>query len=223
MLVKEMQKEINVSVLRSNSFYSKLTRKMIILWFRPIRIKKENIKSTYKNKTLLNNPRKYSYIPTIEDKFFGEEAIKLGFNVFFEKLKQKYSVTNNQTKTVAVHIRRGNLTASNALYKLFFVSDKWYLQKLKLFSKSEYTFICFTDSIDKNDLRNFSEYNFIVYGKELDPLEAIIRLSTFKYLVLSKSTFSFWAAALSEAKIIISPFENDSDHAHRPFNLKDVY
>ena len=93
------------------------------------------------------------------------------------------------------------------------------MQKLSLFTKSDYKFICFTDSIDKNDLLNFVKFKFVVYGKEIDPFEAILRLSTYNYLILSKSTFSFWAAAISDAQIIISPFESDNDHPHKPFNL----
>jgi len=218
-----MQKEMQISVLRGNSFYRKLIRKIIMLWYRPIRIKSENIRSTYKDKILANNQRNYVYVPTTEDNFFGEEAVKLGFKAFFEKLKYNYGFVNNNTKTLAIHIRRGNLTPTNGHYKAFFVTDEWYLQKLSLFTKSEYRFICFTDSIDKNDLLNFSKFKFVVYGKEIDPLEAILRLSTYNYLILSKSTFSFWAAAISDAKIIISPFESYNDHPHKPFNLNDSF
>ena len=217
-LIKEMQKEMPIGVIRSNSLYRKLVRKIIMLWFRPIRVKKEFIRSFYEDKTLLNSDNNI-YIPTIEDKFFGEEAVNLGFKRFFEKLKYSYGASNSNTETVAVHIRRGNPDKSNLLYELFFVPDEWFIEKLNAFATRNYNFVCFTNSIDSKDLSNFSKYNFIVYGKEIDPLEALVRLSTYKNLVLSKSTFSFWAAAISDAKIIISPFESDNDHHHKPFNL----
>jgi hypothetical protein len=117
---------------------------------------------------------------------------------------------------VAVHLRRNNIVPSH----FFYVPDKWYLAKLKLFNDSKYEFVIFTDSIDIKDLSNFSQFKFLTFGRELDPLESIVRLSTYNNLILSKSTFSFWAAALSEAKIIISPFENEPGHLHKPFNLK---
>jgi hypothetical protein len=222
-LIKEMQKEMQISVIRSNNFYSQLIRKIRMLWYEPNRVHRENIRSTYNDKILVNGHGKCIYIPTNEDNFFGKEAVKLGFKVFFEKLKANYGLVNIDTKTLAIHIRRGNLTPDNIHYKVFFVPDEWYLQKLGLFTKSEYKFTCFTDSIDKNELLNFSEFKFVVYGKEVNPLEAILRLSTYNYLILSKSTFSFWAAAISDAEVIISPFESENDHPHKPFNLNDSF
>jgi hypothetical protein len=215
-VIKEMQKDMQIIVLRSNSFYKKLFRKIIMMWYKPTRINRELIRRYYKDNILASTEDKCVYIPTDEDNFFGEEAVRLGFKLYFEKLRHNYVLSNNNKKTLAIHIRRGNLTPDNIHYKAFFVPDEWYLQKLNLFSQSDYNFVCFTDSINKNDLLHFSQYKFLVYGKELGPLEAILRLSTYNYLILSKSTFSFWAAALSDAEIIISPF--DSDHRHKPFN-----
>jgi hypothetical protein len=210
-----MQKDMQVKVLRSNSFYKKLSRKITILAYMPTRLERENIKAVYSQKTLFEN-KKNIYIPTNENNFFGEEAVNLGFKKFFESLKNRYIFETTKQNYVAVHLRRNNIVPSHQSY----VSDDWYLKKLNLFNKSKYEFAFFTDSINISDLSNFSQYRFLVYGREVHPLEAIIRLSNYNNLILSKSTFSFWAAALSEAKIVISPFENEPSHLHMPFNLR---
>ena len=214
-LINEMQKDMKVKVLRSNSLYKRLVRKIEILAYSPIRLKKENIRVAYNSIRILNNARNI-YIPTNEDNFFGEEAIKLGFKNYFKYFKNRYTFEKPKQNIIAVHLRRNNIDPSN----LFYVSDEWYLTKLYRFNDSKYEFVMFTDSIDIKDLSNFLQFKFLTFGREVDPLESIVRLSTYNILILSKSTFSFWAAALSEAEIIISPFENELGQLHRPFNLK---
>jgi hypothetical protein len=89
-LINEMQKEMKVKVLRSNSLYKRLVRKIEILAYSPIRLEKENIRVAYNSIRILNNARNI-YIPTNENNFFGEEAVNLGFKKFFESFFSKFT------------------------------------------------------------------------------------------------------------------------------------
>jgi hypothetical protein len=65
--------------------------------------------------------------------------------------------------------------------------------------------LLFTDSIEDLSFLSTLNTSIFVFGPEIPPLESIICLSKCEVLVLSKSTFSFWAAGISDSNKIITP------------------
>ena len=178
-----------------------MKRKVLDYIRKPTIISKAEIVSQYLEDKPLNELGEYVYIPTIEDRFFAEEALRLGFGEFFQKLQFNFEIENySKTKTiVGVHLRRSDVITTSR-----FVPDAWFIKVLKEFSNKNHLFFCFTDSIEKISFLSTLN-NVVVYGPDMHPLESIVRLSKCDVLVLSRSTFSFWAAAISDSKHIISP------------------
>jgi hypothetical protein len=206
LLVKEMQKEFPIKVRRSNNLVKVIKRKFLDYFQKPTIISKTEIVFQYTLDRPLEESGKFIFIPTIEDRFFAEEALRLGFGKFFQRLQFNFEIENDdKTKTlVGLHVRRSDAVTSNR-----FVPDAWFVKVLKEFLNTDNSFFCFTDSIEK--LSFLSELNkVIVFGPEMHPLESIVRLSKCDILVLSRSTFSFWAAAISNSKKIISPASSES-------------
>jgi len=201
LLVKEMQKEFSIKVRRSDNFIKIFKRKFLDYLRKPDIIPKTEIVSQYMLDLPFKESGKFIFIPTIEDRFLAEEALRLGFGRFFQRLQSKFEIENNdKTKTiVGIHVRRSDAITSNR-----FVPDAWFVKVLKEFTNKHISFFCFTDSKEKPSFISATN-NAFVFGPEMHPLESIVRLSRCDVLVLSLSTFSFWAAAISESKRIISP------------------
>lgn len=177
-----------------------MKRKVLDYIRKPTIISKAEIVSQYLEDKPLNELGEYVYIPTIEDRFFAEEALRLGFGEFFQKLQFNFEIENySKTKTiVGVHVRRSDVITTSR-----FVPDAWFIKVLKEFSNKNHLFFCFTDSRERlNFLSTLSDV--VLFGPEINPLESLVRLSKCNVLVLSQSTFSFWAAAISNSKRIIT-------------------
>lgn len=181
-------------------------------------IPKTEIVFQYKHDLPFKESGKVVFIPTIEDRFLAEEAMRLGFGKFFQRLKVNFEIDNkDESKTaVGIHVRRSDAITSNR-----FVPDAWFVKVLREFANKNIAFFCFTDSQDKlsfiSDLKNV-----VVYGPEMHPLESIVRLSNCDVLVLSRSTFSFWAAAISQSTRIISPTTSEVSYLPLGSNVSYV-
>ena len=199
LLVKEMQKELSIKVRRSDNLIRVFKRKFLDYFLKPTIIPKTEIVFQYMLDLPFKESGKFIYIPTIEDRFLAEEALRLGFGTFFQRLRFDFE-NNDKTKTlVGAHVRRTDAVTSNR-----FVPDTWFVKVLKEFINENNSIFCFTDSIEKPSFLSALN-NVVVFGPEIHPLESIVRLSKCDVLVLSRSTFSFWAAAISDSKKIISP------------------
>jgi len=201
LLVKEMQKELSIRVRRSDNLIKIFKRKILDYFRKPTIIPKTEIVFQYKHDLPFKESGRYIFIPTIEDRFLAEEALRLGFGKFFQRLQANFKIEDkDKLKTiVGLHVRRSDAITSNR-----FVPDAWFVKVLKEFINKNVSFLCFTDSKEKlSFISNVN--NVVVFGPEMHPLESIVRLSNCDVLVLSRSTFSFWAAAISESKRIISP------------------
>ena len=194
-----MQKELSIKVRRSDNLMKIFKRKFLDYFLKPTIIPKNEIVFQYMLDLPFKASGKFIYIPTIEDRFLAEEALRLGFGEFFQRLQFNFE-NNDKTKSlVGIHVRRSDAVISNR-----FVPDTWFIKVLKEFVNKNNSFFCFTDSIEKISFLSALN-NVVVFGPEVHPLESIVRLSKCDVLVLSRSTFSFWAAAISDSKQIISP------------------
>lgn len=218
LLVEEMRKELSIRVRRSNNLIKILKRKISDCFRNPTVIPKTEIVFQYKHDLPFKESGKVVFIPTIEDRFLAEEAMRLGFGKFFQRLKVNFEIDNkDESKTaVGIHVRRSDAITSNR-----FVPDAWFVKVLREFANKNIAFFCFTDSQDKlsfiSDLKNV-----VVYGPEMHPLESIVRLSNCDVLVLSRSTFSFWAAAISQSTRIISPTTSEVSYLPLGSNVSYV-
>jgi hypothetical protein len=218
LLVKEMQKELSIKLRRSDNFVKIFRRKILDYFRKPTIIPKTEIVFQYMLDLPFKGSGKFIFIPTIEDRFLAEEALRLGFGRFFQRLQFNFEIDNNdKTDTiVGLHVRRSDAITSNR-----FVPDAWFIKVLKQFTNKDTTFFCFTDSKEKlSFISNVN--NVVVFGPEMHPLESIVRLSQCDVLVLSSSTFSFWAAAISESKRIISPITSEASYIPLGTNVSYV-
>jgi hypothetical protein len=119
------------------------------------------------------------------------------------------------TNPVVIHIRRGDyLLEKNsfigALSAQFFISA---LELIKNETESDgdpRPIWVFSDqpSLVRDELAAFMEFDlaeFIEAPTYSDPAESLILMSYASSLIISNSTFSWWAAALSQGSTIVAP------------------
>jgi hypothetical protein len=216
LLVKEMQRELPVSVVRSNSCVKVIKRKLRDKIQKPIVIPKNEIVDTYMLGTPFKHSDKCIYFPTLEDRFLAQEALALGFAKFFHKFSAVFEIKVDDylNRIVGVHIRRSDSVTSNR-----FVPDDWFTKVLKEFENESTKFLCFTDSVEAlTFLDKFK--NVLIFGPNFNPLDSLIHLSLCDSLVLSRSTFSFWAAAISNSKDIIVPTTTEQSYLPLGSNIR---
>lgn len=109
---------------------------------------------------------------------------------------QKYDMPD---KYVAVHIRRGDYLR----HRQHFVCDTdYYLRAMNMFPEHE--FIIFTDDVEYVS-KEFDGYGITIMDTDGD-IDALSKMSSFKNIIISNSTFSWWASKLNgKADKIISP------------------
>jgi hypothetical protein len=200
-LVNQMQKDLPIKVVRSDTYIRIIQRKLRDWIHKPRVIPKAEIVHRYMLEIPFKRSEKYVYIPTIEDRFIAQEALHLGFAKYFLRLSVSLKTESyiSSMQRVGVHIRRSDSITLNR-----FVPDSYFIKVLQSFKNKRIEFCCFTDSSEELNFLNELE-NVLIFGPEMNPLESLIRLSKCDVLVLSISTFSFWAAAISDSKQIIVP------------------
>lgn len=216
-LVKEMQKEFPIKVRRSDSLIRVFKRKLLDYLRKPTMVPKSEIVYQYMLDQPFEKFGKLVFIPTIEESFLAQEALRLGFGKYFQRLNFK-SLIENKAKAkivIGIHVRRTDAITSDR-----FVPDDWFIKVLKEFKGKKYCYLCFTDSPEKLSFLN-SLNDLTVFGPEMHPLAAIVGLSNCDVLILSKSTFSFWAAALSNSTKIILP--SSSEQSYMPLGQAVSY
>ena len=125
-----------------------------------------------------------------------------------DQKKLKDIIKLDQDYSLAIHIRLGDyLTESD-----FWIFDENYLQKsLKEFNQIKYIYIFCPNNIPLQILNVFKKFGLeLVFIKNLNlsDNEEFILLSCFKNLIISNSTFSYWAGLINHNKIskrIIAP------------------
>lgn len=133
-----------------------------------------------------------------------KSSIKEKVNSIFSKFKNK--------PTIGIHIRLGDALA----YSHTHILSPEYIQKcFSYFPQEEFNFIIASDNLEYCK-EWFSQGDNIYFTEELNEAETLYILSLCDHFIMSKSTFSWWAAYLGqkEHSIVLFPnhyYNNDED------------
>jgi hypothetical protein len=109
--------------------------------------------------------------------------------------------------SIGLHIRRGDYTIKENLKHHGLLTDEYFNSILENFEKGSSLKI-YSDSPIQIAKMRFVQSNFRVEESVAkEPWETLAQLSAHKVIVISNSTFSWWAAFLSDAEIIYFPSE----------------
>lgn len=163
----------------------------------------------------------YRYISMIDpDKIFGRlgnrmfqgaylsaQARRLNRDRYFQEpdwfdeaekeVQYLYKVGIEPIDMVAVHIRRGDYV-EHPLYADLTITS-YYDDAMKKFTNEQ--FLVFSDDI-KWCKEYFWDRDDIEYCEEEDPVKALNMMAGCKGIIMANSTFSWWAARLSTARVI---------------------
>ena len=102
-------------------------------------------------------------------------------------------------RVLGIHIRRGDFVGLGHLYGE--ISSRWYFEQAQPLLSSHDEVVIFSDSNDDPVLEEAlagADYMKISPREIESPLETLVLLSNCTSLILSNSTFSWWATALGE-------------------------
>ena len=176
--------------------------------------KKINVESTYKN---YSNPKKvyvFNQIPQWQNYFEGltlnREFIKMSFiKMLNEGYKEIYN--NCETPVICVHIRCSDFIIDNKnLGKKanvrtpigYFIEI---INKIRESVNKNFPVTIFTDG-NPSDMDKIKRLSNTRFSNSNSDLEDMIKLSKSKIIITScNSTFSYWAAFISNSPVIIHP------------------
>lgn len=140
-----------------------------------------------------------------------------------EKLQSKYTSLIASEKTVSVHVR----TYSKQIHEegLHFVGLKFFKEAMGKFSEDS-IFVIFSDRIEwcKANFRSHFPDKTFVFIEGNDHIEDMYLMSMMKHQILSRSTFSWWAAYLNrrEGEIIYPLLKEETLRAKLKPYVKSV-
>lgn len=111
------------------------------------------------------------------------------------EIRQLYSKGIGTLDMVAMHIRRGDYV-NNPFY-VDLLKTNYYLESMKLFPNDK--FLIFSDDIEYCKKIFASDCEFSEGLNEIDDLN---KMASCKGIIMANSSFSWWAAYLSKAKVI---------------------
>lgn len=120
-------------------------------------------------------------------------------NNMTRELHKKYTMTS--APEIAIHVRRGDFKIANPITpEKFFISA---INEIRQRTNSALHVTVFTDA-DANEIPEILSMPRVTLSENKEDLLDILQMSKSKYLVLSRSsTFSYWAAFLSNATVIL--------------------
>lgn len=129
------------------------------------------------------------------EKFIQKSII----DILTEGLRKKYEKLSRPE--IAIHVRRGDFKIANPITtEKFFISA---INEIRQRTNSELSVTVFTDA-DANEIPEILSMPRVTLSANKEDLLDILQMSKSKYLVLSRSsTFSYWAAFLSNATVIM--------------------
>lgn len=129
---------------------------------------------------------------------------------------QKYASYKTQCQNcVAIHFRRGDYLFQGVKKQMGLCSEHYYRNALEKIT-SEYSIAqinVFTDDIESFEKSSLSSLANIHILSTDDPVADFYHMAAHDYIITANSTFSWWAARISQAEKIICPtpwFENSS-------------
>ncbi len=129
------------------------------------------------------------------EKFIQKSII----DILTEDLRKKYEKLS--LPEIAIHVRRGDFRIANPITpEKFFISA---INEIRQRTNRELSVTVFTDA-DANEIPEILSMPRVTLSANKEDLLDILQMSKSKYLVLSRSsTFSYWAAFLSNATVIM--------------------
>lgn len=194
------------TVIDQNSPWRRNSPRRPIL-MRPLRSASHNLK-VFREKKFGHDPRISQIVPGTtlygyfqSEKYFAEvsdELFELICNISLNKDEINYVVYQKNIQTINAHVRRGDyLEQQNSTFHGL-TSQKYFVNGLNVL-KSMYSnaqFQIFTDSPEYVAQEFKSNKPLIAEDKGVRSIAAIIALSHCEGLVMSNSSFSWWAAWL---------------------------
>lgn len=187
-----------------------------VFWRININPLNEKISTTYKEPHYQFAPIPYTPNMKISGFFQSEKYFKHHKDEIIELfspseeiltyLESNYGLIIDNPKTVAVHVRCYH-TESKNLQKVAQIYYKDYYLKMMSYFDKDYLFVIFSDDTQwcKEQFANCG-YNVKIIENE-PPYHDIYLMSLFKNIIISNSSFSWWAAYLNKHpdKVIIAP------------------
>jgi hypothetical protein len=193
--------KFNIQISK-NFYYVKETRKKYLIFDKIFNLLKKN-KVVYFD----GYWQSYKYFIDFNDDLLRQFKVHLSDN-----LHEKYKFINNSDFSISIHIRRGDINRKNKFFSNIYLIEKNYYFKAIDYYKTLYNnpiFYIFTNDKDWV-LKNFSNnenFVFVNKDKSLSDLDEFKFMSQFKNFIISNSTYSWWAAYLSDYKdkIVVCP------------------
>ena len=125
---------------------------------------------------------------------------------FFKIKKIDVGQTNND---VLIHVRLGDCI-DQFPDNPFVMPPEYYHKALSCIDFDKVFIITNPESVNNKFLKNFDKYDpTILGGTEIEDFRA---MTSFKKIIMSQSTFSWWGAFLSTADLIFTPVPQPGDH-----------
>lgn len=145
----------------------------------------------------------WKYFELLEEKPILDETCIPSPTSWFKEMSQEM-VTQNP---IAVHVRRGDYTFDKNS-SIGLLSIKYYEEAFSALDTSKPIWV-FSDSPDlvENEFKYLDfKLTFVKPPEESDPVESLLLMSSASEIVISNSTFSWWAAFLSRTNTrVIAP------------------
>lgn len=104
---------------------------------------------------------------------------------------------------VAIHIRRGDYVSIPVNLSTFGVlTDSYFLRNIQMFTPRKTHFTIFSDSsiVAAKVIETLPDYQIDFFNHKISDLETLISLSSFSTMIISNSSFSWWAAHISQVR-----------------------
>lgn len=214
-LQNELTKRYDLRFTRYKYFHEKL----LVMARNKVKKPKHIINQGVEDFFITNKDRNMNVsISHIESKLLATYANNNGFLVALRKfrdLNMNDSILRAPNlNAIAIHLRRMDTGTGLTGLDGWWLGNDWYLRCLEyLTRKSSVTpeIYVFTNSLEEARFIVNRLPKVKVIGPELSPLLTIFSISTFNNLILSRSTFSFWAGEISNATQIFSAYEKNDN------------
>lgn len=221
-LQEELTKRYDLKFTRYRYFHEKMSVKLKNNIKKPNHVINQAVEDFF---TANKDSKANVSISHIESKLLATYANNNGFLVAlreFRDLNMSDSILKApNSNAIAIHLRRMDTGTGLTGLDRWWLGNDWYLRCLEYLTKKSFVapeIYVFTNSLEEARFIVNRLPKVKVIGPELSPLLTIFSISTFDNLILSKSSFSFWAGEISNATQIFSAYEKNDN-----FSLNKKY
>lgn len=116
-------------------------------------------------------------------------------------------ITISPQDSIGIHLRRGDYTIKENLKHHGLLTDEYFESIINNFEMNSKLKIYSDSPIEIAGMENIKKKYHVEEALAKEPWETLVQLSGHSVIVISNSTFSWWAAFLSDAKAIYMPDE----------------